>query len=434
MTGARRRRATNNQAPAKVGESSWWKTVGRLQPRVLRGPATRDFRLFAASHAIFMLAICILRVAQDALVLALSNESAAALGVTVALQSLPNAGLPMWGGRLGDRYSKRLLLIVTQVGICVNALVVEYLVIFSSVKLWHVYAAALLTGALTAIDAPIRQAFIADLVSDQDVGHAVTLNLTLNSVAAIAGPAVASMLISTSELGWLFIGTAVLTVAVMAVMVAIKRPAMAPDKTTEHGDDGRGGLAYVWRRPDLRSLMLVVFVASTLAMIFPISLASLAYHALTGGAETYGVLCTVLGVGWLAGTVAAARKRGCPSMGMVIMTACAFGAAEFIDGLMPDFLTIALLLFLTTALCGAFRKFVLTRLHLTVERAFQSRVMGVYFWCALGGWPLGAALLGWLADNAGPRSPLIAGGAATAVAALAVAYLWRRTLRTDAVP
>lgn len=397
--------------------------------------SARKFRAVAFSQGVSSIGTWMQRVAQDWLVVELSDGSAAAVGVTVALQFVPVLMLSLWGGSLGDRYDVRRLLIFTSTGMGLCALIVGFLELSSTVEVWHVYVAALITGMLSAIDSPLRQAYTAQLVSHELLGDAVSLNLLMNNCARIVGPAVAGVVIAVTRTGYLFIGNAVSFVVVIAALMCA-----AGHTTRTVGLAGaveagvRGGLAYTWRRTDLRGSLLVVLMASTFGMIFPVSLVGIARHTPGHGAAGYGVLCAVLAAGTVVGTAAATLVRGCPSPGIVLATAAAFGASELCAGLMPCFLAIALLLFPTGLLMLAFTKLVLTRLHMTVDDEIRGRVMGIYTLCSLGGWPIGAAFLGWLADVAGPRAPLLVGGAitiATVVVACAGAkdMIWARARR-----
>jgi len=393
---------------------------------ILFADSARKFRVMAFSQGASAIGTWMQRVAQDWLVLELSHGSAAAVGFTIALQFLPVLMLSLWGGSLADRHDIRPLLIFTSTGMGLCALTIGYLELSSMVQVWHVYVAALVTGALSAMDLPLRQAYTAQLVSHDLLGDAVALNLLIDNCARIVGSALAGLVIAVDGSGYLFIGNAVSFVVVIAALIpAGGHTVRTVGPADAIGTRVRDGLAYAWSRTDLRSSLLLLLMASTFGMIFPVSLASIAHHTLGRGASAYGVLCTVLAAGAIVGTAAATLLRGCPSLGMVLATAATFGTLELCVALMPCYLTIALLLFPTGASMLAFTKLVLTRLHLTVGDDVRGRVMGIYTLCALGGWPIGAAFLGWLADVAGPRTPLLVGGVITILATL-IAFVGAR--------
>jgi MFS family permease len=397
---------------------------------ILFADSTRTFRMVAFSQGVSATGTWMQRIAQDWLVIELSHGSGVAVGLTIALQFLPVLVLSMWGGSVGDRYDVRRVLVCTSAGMGLCALIIGGLQLSAMVQVWHVYAAALTTGALSAMDSPLRQAYTAELVTDDLLGDAVSLNLLMNNCARIAGPALAGVVIAVGGSGYLFIANAISFVIVIGALIqAGPHTVRAARPAHKVSTRVRDGVAYVWRRTDLRSSLLLVLMASTFGMIFPVSLAGIAHHTVGLGPSAYGVLCAVLAAGTVLGTVSATLVRRCPSLRLVFATGAAFGVLEFCVGLMPGYLTIALLLFPTGAFMLAFTKFALTRLHLTVCDHVRGRLMGIYTLCSLGGWPIGAMFLGWVADVGGPRSPLLVGGAVTVVAAVLASVDARHMIR-----
>lgn len=390
-----------------------------------------EFRIFAFSQGISSIGTWTQRVAQDWLVLELSDGSATAVGITLALQFLPVLVFSIWGGSLGDRFSKRRILIVTQLGLGATSLAVGTLSLTGGLQLAHMYLAALCVGVLAAVDSPVRQAYTAELVEPMHLGDAVALNLTLNNAARIVGPMLAGLLISVLSAGWLFVGNAASFAATVAAFGWIgRRPrASAPRRDTA---SVRATLARVWRSADLRAVLAIVFVSSTFAMIFPVSLAAITRDVLGHDAHSYGVLCTMIAVGAIGGAGLARRRARLPSADMVLVAAAAFGALETCAGLMTEFVSIAVLLVATGAGMSTFTKMALTHLHVTAGDVMRCRIMGIYTLCTIGGWPLGAIALGWLADTFGPHSPLIAGGAVTMVASAGLALHRRMSAAASA--
>src|SRR5919205_4352654 len=139
------------------------------------------------------------RIGQDWLVLQLSHDSGVALGLITALQFGPSLLLSMYGGVLADRYAKRRLLVITQALMGVLALVLGLLVATGGVALWHVFVLAGGLGAVSAIDAPVRQAFVSEMVGPELLANAVSLNSTIFNGARLIGPAVAGLLIGASS-------------------------------------------------------------------------------------------------------------------------------------------------------------------------------------------------------------------------------------------
>jgi MFS family permease len=156
----------------------------------------RNYRLFATGSLISNTGTWMQRVAQDWLVLELSNNSGVALGVVTALQFGPILLFGMYGGMLADRYDKRKLLFATQASMGVLALFLGVLDLANVVALWHVYVLATGLGIATALDTPIRQAFVSELVGPERLPNAVGLNSSTFNAARLVGPGIAGLLIA----------------------------------------------------------------------------------------------------------------------------------------------------------------------------------------------------------------------------------------------
>jgi MFS family permease len=162
---------------------------------MFRSLRVRNFRLYASANLLSNTGTWMQRIGQDWLVLQLSGDSGVALGLITALQFGPTLVLSMYGGVLGDRYDKRRLLQITQGLMGVLALVLGLLVATGGIALWHVFVLAALLGAVSAIDAPVRQAFVSEMVGPELLANAVSLNSTIFNGARLIGPAVAGLLI-----------------------------------------------------------------------------------------------------------------------------------------------------------------------------------------------------------------------------------------------
>jgi len=189
----------------------------------------RNYRLYAGGQVISNVGTWMQRVAQDWLVLELSGRSPAALGFAAGLQFLPTLVLSMWAGMLADRMDKRRLLLVLQAGMGGCALILGLLDVTGIVALWQVYLFCLVLGCFTAMDAPIRQSFVGEMVGPRNVTNAVALNSMTFNLARVVGPAVAGVMITWVGTGWVFLSNAVSFVAVIAGLFA-----MDPTKLRRH--------------------------------------------------------------------------------------------------------------------------------------------------------------------------------------------------------
>ncbi len=383
----------------------------------------RDYRLFAGGAFVSNIGTWMQRVAQDWLVLEVSGGSATALGITTGLQFLPILLFSAYAGAIADRVPKRTLLMLTQVGMAVPAAVLGLLAVTGVVETWHVYLLAFLFGTAWAVDAPGRQAIVSELVTAEDVPNAVGLNSASFNAGRIIGPAVAGLTIAAFGSGVFGTGIVILLnaasyLAVFAALARIGRRPL-PDAVTLGLPRGRvrDGVAYLRGRPDLLVVMAVMAFTGTFGLNFQMTSALMATEVFGKGAQEYGLLGTTMALGSITGALASAR-RGTSNVRLVVGAALVFGAVEVVFGLMPSYLSFALV----TPLIGITAMTTITAantyVQLTVPDHLRGRVMALYLTVFLGGTPLGAPVIGWLAEVLGARWSLIGGGLGTVAGVL----------------
>jgi MFS family permease len=396
---------------------------------MFRSLRVRNYRLYAAGQLVSLTGTWMQRVAQDWLVLELTN-SGTALGIVTALQFLPSLLFGLWGGVLADRYDKRKLLLATQTGLALVALILGVLDVTGIVQYWQVLVLALLLGLVSAVDSPVRQSFAVEMVGPDDLTNAVGLNSTIFNSARILGPAVAGVVIAAVGTGWAFVANAISSIAVLTGLALMRpselRPSPAIDRVR---GQLRAGLRYVWHRQDLLLTMILVFVVGTFGLNFQITTALLAKQVFHRTATGYGLLSTALAVGACVGAVLATRRRTRPSLLFLLLAALSFGLLEIIAGTMPGFGGTALMLVLVGLAMLSFTTAANSSVQLGVEATMRGRVMALYLMCFLGGTPLGAPIVGWVANTVGPRWGMIGGGVVCMAVAVGMAlYLVRQGL------
>jgi MFS family permease len=388
----------------------------------------RNYRLFASGQVVSLTGTWMQRVAQDWLVLELSHNSGTALGITTGLQFAPVLLFGMYGGVIADRYDKRRVLVITQVAMGLFALALGLLDLSGAVALWHVYALAFGLGIASAIDAPVRQAFVTELVGPSLLGNAVGLNSATFNTARVLGPAVAGLLIASSGTGWVFLINATSFLAVIACLVAMRDSELFTGKKAARRKGAvREGLAYVRGRPELVAITSLVAVVGTLGFNFQLTSALLTKETFHHGAGSYGLISAVYAFGALLGALVAARRGGTMRRRLVFVAAGAYGLIEILAGLMPTFWTFFALLIPFGFATLTFSTAANTTVQLAAAPNMRGRVMALYLIVFLGGTPIGSPFIGWVAEAFGPRWSLITGGVASVAAALLAAlYLARR--------
>jgi MFS family permease len=382
---------------------------------------SRNFRLFFIGQLVSVTGTWMQMVASGWLVLTLTG-SGVALGVQAALGFGPFLVLGPWGGLLADRGDKRSILIATQSAFAALALVLWGLVAAGVVELWMVYGLSLLQGVVTAIDMPARQSFYAEMVGRKNLTNAVSLNSAVMTGTRIVGPALAGVLIAGVGLAPCFLLNGLSYLAVIGGLAMMRPGELHRGEAPEPAKGQvREGLSYVWRTPDLRLPLIWMAAIFTLAFNFSVLFPLMAEGEFHGGAGTFGLLLSLMGVGSLIGALVMARQQR-PNPRRLALAAVAFGAVTMMVAIAP---TLRLELAVLVPLGFASMVFMITgnsTLQLTSLPEMRGRVMALYGVVFLGGTPIGAPIAGWVGEAFGPRAGIALGGVvalATGLAAIA---------------
>jgi MFS family permease len=367
-------------------------------------------------------------VAEMWLIVKLTN-SGVSVGLTAGLQFLPILLLGAYGGVIADRLPKRKVLMVTQPLMALPALALFGLTAAGLVQAWMVFALVVARGTVNAIDNPTRQSFVYELVGGDRVVNAVSLNSVIVQSARIFGPAAAGAMIALFGVGPCFLVNA-LSFAAMFVALRGMDPAAlhaAPAKPREPREL-RAAVAYVRSSPALWIPLGMMVIAGTLSFNFQVLMPLLASQTWHAGATTYALLTAAMGIGSVAGALASGA-RGRVSPRILVGAATGFGVLELAAAAAPSLPLQLLLLAPLGALTVTFSAGINSSMQLGATTAMRGRVMALYSVVFLGSTPIGAPLVGWLAEVAGPRAGMAVGGvAALAAGALAtIAYVRERT-------
>jgi MFS family permease len=390
--------------------------------RTFRSLRVRNYRLFFFGQLVSVSGTWMQQVAQDWLVLRLTNEPLP-LGITTALQFTPILALGAWAGVVVDRLDKRRLLLATQAAMAALALVLGVLTATGAIRLWMVYLLALLLGFATAFDMPTRQAFVSEMVGPGQVVNAIGLNSAVFNSARVIGPAAAGVVIATVGIATAFLVNAVSYLAVIGGLLAMDPARLHRLPPVERASGQiRAGLRYVWTTPVLRSTIALVAVVGTLGLNFRVALPLLARFTFGGDATVYGALASIMAAGSVVGALAAAR-RSHPSPALLLGSVAVFGVLSVAAA--P---TLALEMVVLAPLGLASIAFLATAnstVQLGSSPELRGRVMALYGLVFLGSTPLGGLLAGWMADRFGPRSIMLLAGVSSLVAAGVAAVLMR---------
>ena len=348
------------------------------------------------------------------------------VGVAAGLQFLPMLLLGALGGVLADRHDKRRLMMATNLAMAVPALALAVLAATGHATVALVYALILVRGTINALDNPARQAFVHEMVGPSLVVNAVSLNSVIVHSSRIVGPALAGVLIALAGTAVCF---ALNALSFLVMLVALRRMDPAQLHVGKRASRAKGqvraAVRVVLERPELRIPLGMMVVVGTLSFNFQVLLPLLARFTWEGTASTYAGLTIAMGVGSVLGAlVSGARQTSGP--GLLAGSAALFGVTQLLAALAPT-LGLQLLVLVPLGMASVtFAAGVNSALQLAAEADLRGRVMALYSVVFLGSTPVGAPVIGWLAEVAGPRSGLLVGGVAALAAAAGARVAYRR--------
>ncbi len=390
--------------------------------RVFRSLGGFNYRVWAVGAFISNVGTWVQRTAQDWLVFTqLTHHDASAVGLVMALQFGPQLLLMPWTGFAADRFNQRKLLIATQATMGILALGLGVLTIAGIVQLWQVYIFAFLFGCAAAFDAPVRQTFVSELVGDDGLHNAIALNSTSFNAARMIGPAVSGVIIAAIGTGWAFLVNGVSFVAVLVSLSLLRVSELRPNPRAGRVKGSfTDGFRYVWRRPDLSAVLIMLFLIGTFGLNFQIFISTMAVDVFHVDARGYGLLSSIMAIGTMAGALmGAGRER--PRFGLLLVGAAVFGIGCTLAAIAPGYWFFAAALVVIGVAALTFTNTTNSLMQLTTEPAMRGRVMALRVGIALGGTPIGAPIVGWVANHCGPRWALGVGAAAGFAAAIVAA-------------
>jgi MFS family permease len=385
--------------------------------RVVSSLRHRNYRLYFFGQLVSVMGTWMQTVAQSFLVLDLTH-SGTALGLVTAVRFVPILLFGPAGGLFADRRNKRRILYVTQTLAGVLAAIFAILTGTHVIQMWSVYLLALSLGLVNVFDNPARQSFISEMVPADDLSNAVTLNSVSVNLARVFGAAVGGVLAAVLGLALCFTCNALSFCAVLVSLAAMNGALLYPAKPVKKMPGQiRAGLRYVRETPELLIPLLMIALVGMLAWEFQVTLPLMASKVFGGGAGSYGVMASVMGVGAVAGgLISAARSR--PKARSLCLAAIGWGVALTAAAVAPT-----LPLELIALVCVGygsitFNSYAKTTLQLAADPTMRGRVMALWFLAWQGSTPIGGPLVGWIAQETDARWALVAGGIPTLVCGL----------------
>jgi MFS family permease len=386
-----------------------------------------NYRVWAGGAIVSNVGTWMQRIAQGWLVLTqLTHNNATAMGVVMALQFGPHLLLLPLTGFAADHFDRRRLLIGTQAAMGALAFGLGILTVTGLVALWHVYVFAFALGCVTAFDSPARHTFVAELVGEADLANAVALNSTSFNAARMIGPAVAGTLIASVGSGWVFLINAASFAAVLCSLALLRVNELhVQNRASRTRGSLLDGFRYVWRRPDLKAIIVMLFLIGTFGLNFQIFISTMSVKVFHAGASQYGLLTSVMAIGTIAGALLAAGREK-PHFALLLIGTALFGLGCTLAALAPNAWLFGMALVVIGVSALTFTNSTNSLMQLSTEPAMRGRVMAIRLAIALGCTPIGAPIVGWVADHFGPRWALGVGAAAGFAAAIVGIHYLRK--------
>ncbi|WP_455955436.1 MFS transporter [Actinomyces sp.] len=359
------------------------------------------------------------RVAQDWYVLTvLTDHDSGQVGIVTALQFLPIILFSAWAGVLADRIPGRRLLQCTQAGVGLVSLVMGLVVLTGTGELWHQYILAFVSGTISAVDTPARQAFVGELVPQDKMANAVALNATAFHAARLIGPASAGLFIDWWGVGPVFLIDAGMFAAPIIALFLMRGDRLYPRTLVPRARGQlREGIAYVRGRTDICIILVTIFVVSALGMNFQLTSALMATTVFGKSAGSFGVLSTFMALGSILGSTAVARRA--PRLRAILMGAAFYGTAEILLGLAPSYWWFALLAIPTGYGMLTMNTSANALMQTRTDPDKRGRIMALYSLVYLGATPIGSPIIGRIGALFGARWAILVGGIASLSIAVA---------------
>jgi len=391
----------------------------------LRSFRHRNYRILYPANAVSNIGTWAQRVAQDWLVLELTNNSGTYLGLVTAVQFLPILLFSLLGGKFADRFNKRKALILTNTLGGASSLVLGLLVVTESVLLWQVFVLAGVLGLSNAIDGPVRQSFTTEVVGPDDLPNAVSLNSANFNAGRLIGPAVSGALIAAFGTGPSFLVNGLSYLFVIAALFQLNEKTFFRQDQKKSDGNIREGIKYVRSRPDIYAVLLIVFFISTFGLNFQIFNALMATKEFGLGPASFGLMGTFVAIGSFTGAVGSARLERFRSTKFVIKGGIVFSTSVIVLSILPTFTTYMIWL----PICGVSALTTLVSANSIVQTssdpAIRGRVMGLYLLIFMGGTPFGSPLIGVMSELIGIRPTITICGAVSLLTSILVWFIYK---------
>ncbi len=392
----------------------------------------RNYRIFFSGQLVSLAGSWMQNVALAWLVVELSH-SPLAVGALMFCRFLPFTFFGLVAGVLVDRFDTRRLVMATQAAAMIVSILLAALTLSGHAALPLVYVLAALGGVALSFDAPGRQALTFQMVGPSELPNAVALNAGLFNASRIIGPALAGVVIAVVGTGVCFVINALSFLAVLAALAVMRPEELHPIARSSESRVVRGtreALEFARRDPQLRIVLVVVTIVSTVGFNFHVLVPLLASDTLDIGPEGFGFLSASFGLGALIGALATATSHGA-SWRLLAIGGGGFGVLSLLLAPVQHPVVAGALLVLIGVCFTLFTANANSLVQLRAPDNLRGRLISLYLFAFVGSAPLGGLFAGWLADVGGTELAFGVAGAVS-LATVLVASTRRRRVLTPA--
>jgi MFS family permease len=393
----------------------------------------RNYRVFFTGQLVSLAGTWMQNVALAWLVIELSG-SALAIGALAFWRFVPFTLFGLVAGVVADRFDSRRLVMATQAAAMAISIALAVVTLTGTATLPLVYVLAALGGIALAFDAPGRQSLTFQMVGPRELPNAVALNSGLFNGSRVIGPAIAGLVIAAVGTGLCFVLNAVSFLAVLAALALVRQEELRPvekDPSARMVDGLRRAFVHAWHDPQLRLILSVVVVVSTVGFNFHVLVPLLAADTLHLGPEGFGFLSASFGLGALVGALAAATFRDA-SWRLFAVGAAMFGVLALALAPVENAYVAGTILFGIGIAFTLFTANANALVQLAAPDYLRGRLIGIYLFAFLGLAPVGGLLAGWLAEVGGTSLAFSVAGV-TSLGTILVANTYRSSARQRAL-
>jgi len=388
--------------------------------QTLRALRYRNYRLFFSGQSLSLIGTWMQQVALGWLVYRLT-DSAFLLGLVGFSSQIPTFILASVAGVLADRYNKHKIIIITQTLAMIQAFILTFLTLSSTIQIWQILVLSLFSGLINAFDMPTRQSFVIEMVDDRnDLPNAIALNSSMFNAARLIGPTIAGILITAIGEGFCFLVNALSYLTVIAALLMMKIGPPVITKKKEKVLEGlKEGIKYAYNFKPIRALLLLIGLISLTGMPYTVLMPVFARDILHGDAHTLGFLFGAVGTGALIGAIYLASRKSVLGLGRWIAIATSIFSLGllFFSFSREIYLSIGLMLFTGFGMMMQMAS-TNTLLQTLVDDDKRGRIMSLYVMAFMGTAPFGSFMAGTLASTIGAPYTVLSSGIICLIAAI----------------